>query len=73
MITIQVLSKSSGKPVSGAKVHVVFNSFLRGFIEGQTNSEGIITFNVDNGAGKISVNGNRIFDGEIKGKMVFHI
>ena len=46
MITVQVISKATGKPLSGKRVYVAFSG-LRGGLEGYTNSNGDVHLNAD--------------------------
>jgi len=72
MITVQVYSKSTGKPLSGRKVYVSFSGLLRGGLEGYTNSNGEVHLNADPGEGEVFVSGSRVHKGYLSGRVVVY-
>lgn len=71
MVTVQVFSKSTGKPVSGKKVYVSFSG-LRGGLEGYTDNNGEAHLNVDPGSGEVYVSGNKVHQGYLSGRVVVY-
>lgn len=73
MVTIKVCSKSSGKPVVGARVSISFNGLLRGVSGNEfTDSNGEAHFNVDPGSGKVFVRGDNAFEGDLRGRVIVY-
>lgn len=72
MITIQVYSSSTGKPLSGRKVYVYFTGLLRGGLGGYTNSNGEVYLNADPGEGEVFVSGDRVHKGHLSGRVVVY-
>lgn len=74
MLTVQVVSKSSGKPLKGKKVTLSFDGLLRGMSKPAfTDSRGLVNFDHKPGAGKIFVSGNSVYKGRIEGTTVVYI
>lgn len=75
MITVQVVSKSTGKPVKGKKVSVFFDGILSGGSSKQeyTNADGEAHFNNNPGKGKVYVDGSAKHEGHISGRVVVYI
>lgn len=71
MITVQVVSRSTGKPLSGKKVYVAFSG-LRGGLEGFTDSNGNVHLNADPGSGEVFVSGSRVHQGYLSGRIVVY-
>lgn len=71
MITVQVFSKSTGKPLSGKRVYVAFSG-LRGGLEGYTDSNGDIHLNADPGTGEVYVSGSKVHQGYLNGRVVVY-
>ena len=74
MFTVQVIDKSSGKPISSKKVSVIFNGITRGCAKDQyTDNNGEAHFSEDNGDGTIYVQGTKVFEGRIEGRKIIYI
>ncbi len=74
MFTVQVFEKSSGKPAYYKKVGIVFKGFFRGSTKNiYTDRDGEAHFDYDNGEGKIYVNGQIVYEGEISGRKIVYI
>ncbi|MCI4627198.1 MAG: hypothetical protein L3V56_14735 [Candidatus Magnetoovum sp. WYHC-5] len=74
MVTIKVVDKSSGKPVEGKKVFIIFDGLFRGSTDYQyTDSIGEVYFNNDPGNGKVSVGHSTVYRGDIRGRVVVYI
>ena len=74
MFTIKVVDRNSGKPVSGKKVQVYFDSFWRGNTSSQyTDNEGETHFDYDNGDGKVYVGSQEAYRGYLSGRTVVYI
>jgi hypothetical protein len=74
MFTVQVVYRSTGKPVESKKVGVIFNGLMRGCARDQyTDRNGEAHFSEDNGHGTIYVQGNKVFEGRIEGRKVIYI
>ncbi|MBN1350997.1 hypothetical protein JXJ21_16370 [candidate division KSB1 bacterium] len=74
MVTIKVVSSSTGKPVSGKRVRVGFQGLTRGMSdEGFTDSNGEVHFNNDPGSGKVFVDHKTAFEGRIEGRVVVYV
>lgn len=74
MFTVQIFEKSSGKPIKGKKVGVIFNGLMRGCAKDQyTDSNGEAHFSEDNGNGTIYVGGNKVYEGRIEGRKIIYI
>jgi len=73
MITIKLISRSSGKPVSGRKVTVVFSGMTRGTDSGFTDSSGEVDLNVSPGAGEVYVDGSSKHKGHLSGRVTVYV
>jgi uncharacterized GH25 family protein len=74
MVSVKVVYRSTGKPVSGAKVSIGFNGIMRGFSKTQyTDNSGETHFDNDPGTGTIYINGNSVFEGRVEGMKVIYI
>lgn len=74
MYTIKVIDHRDGKPVEYAKVGIVYHGFFRGSTKDlRTDFNGEAHFDYDNGNGKVYVNGEVKYDGEISGRIVVYI
>lgn len=74
MYTVQVIDKRDGKPVEYAKVGIVYDGFFRGSTRDlRTDDKGEAHFDYDNGYGRIFVNGQERYHGEICGRMVVYL
>ena len=74
MITVKVVSQSSGKPVEGKKVALGFDGLLRGITASEyTDRNGEAHFNADSGEGKVFVNGSSKFHGRLSGRVIIYI
>ncbi|MBE9221583.1 hypothetical protein IQ215_02630 [Cyanobacterium stanieri LEGE 03274] len=74
MITVQVISRSSGKPATGKRVNISFDSLFRGMgREQRTDSRGQAHFSHDPGNGKVYVDGRTVYQGNLKGCIVVHV
>jgi hypothetical protein len=68
MVSVQVFSKSSGKPAaSGRKVTVIFKGLLRGHTTAYTDGTGTAHVDADPGTGDVFVSGSKVYSGPIKG------
>lgn len=73
MVTIKVLSKSTGKPLQGRRVSIGFSG-LRGITSAQfTDSNGDAHFNVEPGQGEVYVDGNTVYKGYLSGRIVVYV
>jgi len=73
MITIRVVSKSSGKPVSHTKVHLSFGGDWFGtWLEEYTNSDGDANFSTEPKTGKVIVSGSERYSGHLSGRVVVY-
>jgi hypothetical protein len=75
MISVKVVSESSGKPVKGKKVSLGFDGLLTGGVTGPeyTDSEGEAHFNSDPGNGQVFVDGATKYRGRLAGRVVVYI
>lgn len=74
MVTIQVIKQSNGKPEKNARVQVVFDGLMRGVSRTyKTDDKGEAHIASDPGKGKVMVNGNRKFEGDVRGRVVIYI
>ena len=72
MITVQVISKATGKPLSGKRVYVAF-SRLRGGLEGYTDNNGDVHLNADPGSGEVYVSGSKVHQGYLSSRIVVYV
>ncbi len=74
MVSVKVVSKSSGKPVQGASVSIGFLGLTRGISSTEyTDSNGEAHFNVDPGEGTVYVRGNDVKKGYLSGLVVVYV
>ena len=73
MVSVKVVSKSSGKPVKGAKVSIGFG-FLSGITSAKfTDSSGEAHFDASPGEGTVYVNGREVKKGHLSGMVVVYV
>lgn len=72
MITVQVISRLTGKPLSSKRVYVYFSGLLRGGLEGYTDSNGEVHLNADPGEGEVYVSGTKVHKGHLSGRVVVY-
>lgn len=73
MISVQVIRRTTGKAIKGAKVAVSFKGLLRGMSKKKnTDSKGIAHFDNSPGHGTIFVDGKNEFEGKISGLTVIY-
>jgi hypothetical protein len=75
LITIRLISKSSGRPVKGKKVALGIDALLSaGVTHGKwTDEEGEASFNVDPNYGQVLVSGSTEFKGYLQGTITVRI
>ncbi len=75
MVTVIVLSKSSGNPVKGRKVALGINGlFSGGVTKGEwTDSSGAARFDVKPTHGKVFVDGSTKHEGHLSGRVVVYV
>ncbi len=74
MFTIKVIDRRNGQPVEGKKVQIFFDGFFRGHTgEQYTSSDGESHFSEDNGHGEVFVGRERVYRGDIGGRVVVYI
>ena len=75
MVTIKVVSKSSGKPLKDMKVGIYKTGgfFGGGFTEVRTDSSGEAHFDIEPCKGEVSVNGSKVYEGDISGRVVVYV
>ncbi len=74
MVSVKLVSKSSGKPIQGEGVSIGFSGLTRGVSSTEyTNSNGEAHFNVDPGEGKVYVRGSAVKRGYLSGMVVVYI
>jgi len=77
MVTIKVVSKSSGKPLKDMKVRIYKTGgfFGGGYIGGEvrTDSSGEAHFDIEPCKGEVSVNGSKVYEGDISGRVVVYV
>ena len=74
MITVKVISESSGKPTPGRKVAMSFDAIGRGITSSKsTDSKGEVHFDADNGDGEVFVDGRSEHRGYLSGRIVIYI
>jgi hypothetical protein len=71
MVTVKVVSKSSGNPAKGKKVAL---GMPNGVTQGEwTNSDGEAHFDVKPNHGKVFVGGSKEHEGYLSGRIVIYI
>lgn len=75
MISVKVINKSTGKPVQGKRVSVMFDGVLRagGTGDQYTDSQGDVHFSNEPGNGKVYVDGRVVEQGRISGRVIVYI
>ena len=74
MFTVQVIEERTGKPVYYKKVGIIFHGLFRGTTKNvYTDRNGEAHFDYDNGNGAIYVEGEKAYDGEIKGRKIIYL
>lgn len=75
MITVQVIENRNGKPVKGLKVYISKPwGWAGGVKDAYTNADGEAPINFDLPCkGEIVINGNTVYEGEMKAYMKFYI
>ena len=76
MISVKLVSQSSGKPISGKSVSLGFDgNWLPGGVTKaqRTNSNGEVDFDVSPGKGKVYVDGRNAHEGQLAGRVVVYI
>ena len=74
IVSVKVVSKSSGKPVKGASVSVGFSGLSRGMSSTEyTDYTGEAHFNVDPGDGTVYVRGNAVKRGYLSEMVVVYV
>ena len=74
MVTVQVISRSSGKPLKNQRVSIVFDGAFRGHTnDDYSDLNGEVHFDANPGSGKVYVNGSRALEGYISGRMITYI
>lgn len=76
MISVKLVSKSSGKPISGKSVSLGFdgNWVPGGVTKAQrTDSNGEADFDARPGKGKVYVDGRNAYEGQLAGRVVVYI
>ena len=74
MITVQVCSEQTGKPLQGKRVSLFFDGIIRGSSgDERTNGSGEAHFDNDPGKGKVFVEGKQKHKGHISGRMVVYL
>lgn len=74
MFSVQVISRSTGKPMQGKRVSAMFDGLGGGGTGDQrTDSQGEVHFNNEPRKGKIYVDGKTVHDGSISGRVVVYV
>jgi hypothetical protein len=75
MVTVRVISKSSGNPVKGKKVALGIDAlFSGGVTKGEwTDSHGEAHFDVKPNQGKVFVDGSTKYEGHLSGKITIYV
>jgi hypothetical protein len=75
MVTVKLVSKSSGNPIKGKKVALGMEHLMStGVTHGEwTNSDGEAHFDVKPGHGKVYVDGSKRHEGHLSGRVVVYI
>lgn len=75
MVTVKVVSKSSGNPIEGKKVALGISGLLSGGVtRGEwTDSNGEAHFDVKPSHGKVFVDGSTKHEGHLSGRVVVYI
>lgn len=75
MVTVKLVSKSSGNPIKGKKVGLGMEHTIgTGITSGEwTNSDGEAHFDVKPGQGKVYVDGSKKHHGHLSGRVVVYV
>jgi uncharacterized protein YfaS (alpha-2-macroglobulin family) len=74
MITVKVISKSSGNPIQGKSVSLGFDGVFRGVTDSEyTDSDGEAHFSAQPGDGQVFVNGSTEYQGNLSGRIVVYV
>lgn len=75
MVTIVVISKRSGDPLEGKRVSISYGGFFSGGTtdKKRTDSRGEVHFDIKPCQGKVYVEGDKVYEGEIAGRVVVYI
>jgi len=75
MVTVRVISRSSGKPLKGKKVALGISGLLAGGVtRGEwTDANGDAHFEVKPGHGKVYVGGIKEYEGYLSGRLVVYV
>jgi hypothetical protein len=74
MFTIKLIEGSTGKPIEGIKLGIIFHGVFRGVAKDRwTDSDGEATFTERNGIGSVYVNGMEVYEGELEGKKMIYL
>jgi hypothetical protein len=75
MVTVKLVSKSSGNPVKGKKVALGIDKLLSGGVtHGEwTDSNGEAHFDVKPAHGKVFVGGSTKYEGHLSGRVVVYV
>jgi hypothetical protein len=71
MVTVEVYKNS--QPLEGANVDVYWGMLYNFGRSGRTGRDGRVHLDMPELDGKIIVQGNKVFEGRISGRMVFHL
>lgn len=73
MITIQIISRSSGKPIKGVRVGLGFGGLFGTYMPSiYTDTNGDAHFNISPKEGKVYVDGNTKHEGYLSGRVVVY-
>ncbi|MEG3975685.1 hypothetical protein QT970_13835 [Microcoleus sp. herbarium8] len=74
MVTVKVVYRDDGKPVKNKKVALGFDSWARGITEDVwTDEAGEAHFDADPGDGKVYIDGDTVYNGDLRGRVVVYI
>lgn len=74
MVTVQVFSRSSGRPAKSRRVSIGFDGLLRGSSKAcYTDDNGEVHFPHDPGYGTVYVDGSSKHQGRIEGRVVVYV
>ncbi|MFP4134142.1 MAG: hypothetical protein ACLFTJ_08310 [Halothece sp.] len=75
MVTVQVFSESTGKPLQGKRVSLRVDGPLGGSVgsEQRTNGSGEAHFDTEPKKGKVIVEGKEKYQGRLSGRMVVYL
>lgn len=76
MVTVQVFSENTGKPLQGKRVSLQVDGLLTGGSVGskqRTNGSGEAHFDTEPKKGKVIVEGKEKYQGRLSGRMVVYL